>query len=100
MRIFAIAVGTGAWTTTAMAPLVHGQAQSGPAAPGPAKAVAATAIRDADHPCGTISEAIRLESGGIQATCSNGETYRVFMVQGKVIAMRCSAVAKLGVSRC
>jgi hypothetical protein len=100
MRVVAVAVGAGAFTITAMTPLAHGQAQIGPAPPGPAKAVAATAIRDADHPCGTVFDAIRLDSGGIRATCSNGETYRVFTVQGKVVAMRCSAVAKLGVSGC
>jgi hypothetical protein len=100
MRVIAVAVGAGALTIKAMTSLVHGQAQIGQAPPGPAEAVAATAIRDADRPCGAVFDAICLDSGRIRATCSSGETYRVFTVQGKVVAMRCSAVAKLGVSDC
>jgi hypothetical protein len=50
----------------------------GPAPTGNAIDVAAMVIRDADHSCGTVVRAIRLETGGIRATCSNGEAHRVF----------------------
>ena len=79
---------------------VHGQMNISPAPQGNPKAVATLAITDADHPCGTVRDAVRLNDGGIRAVCSNGEAYRVFTVQGKVVAMRCSAAAKLGVSGC
>lgn len=80
----------------------HAQTQMtvGPAPAGPPKSVAAAAIKDADHPCGIVSSATRLDSGGIRAVCSNGEAYRIFTVQGRVVAMRCSAAARIGVSGC
>lgn len=81
-------------------PFVHSQTKIGPAPAGSPKTVAAAAIRDADHPCGNVRDAIRLDTGGIRAVCSNGETYRIFTVDGKVVAMRCSAAARLGVSGC
>ena len=71
-----------------------------PAPAGPPKEVALAAIQDADHPCGTVVEAVRTQDGGIRAVCSNGELYRVFTVQGRTVAMRCSAARKLGVSGC
>ena len=72
----------------------------GPARKGAAEQVALAAIEDAGHPCGTIVRATRTESGGIRAVCSNGETYRVFTVNGRLVAMKCSAAAALGVSGC
>jgi hypothetical protein len=78
---------------------VHAQA-IGPAPKGPAEQVAMAAIKDAGHPCGTIVRATRSDSGSIRAVCSNGEAYRVFTVNGQLIAMKCSAAAKLGVSGC
>ena len=80
--------------------LVYGQMKIGPAPEGPPKQIAAAAIRAAEHPCGTVLDAIRLDTGGIRAVCSNGETYRIFTVQGNVVAMKCSAAARLGVSGC
>jgi hypothetical protein len=77
------------------------QAQAiGPAPKGPAEQVAMAAIKDAGHPCGTIVRAARTDSGGIRAVCSNGEAYRVFTVDGRLVSMKCSAAAKLGVSGC
>lgn len=70
------------------------------APPGDPRSVATRAIRDADHPCGTVVSAVRLSTGGIRAACSNGETYRVFAHQGRELAMKCSAAAQLGVSGC
>jgi hypothetical protein len=55
------------------------------------------AINDAGHPCGSVANAVRPPSGGIHAACSNGETYRIFTLQGKTVAMRCSAVRSLGI---
>jgi hypothetical protein len=78
---------------------VHAQT-IGPAPKGPAEQVAMAALTDAGHPCGTVVRATRTDSGGIRAVCSNGEAYRVFTVNGQLVAMKCSAAAKQGVSRC
>jgi hypothetical protein len=78
---------------------VHAQA-IGPAPKGPAEQVAMAAIKDTGHPCGTVVRAARTDNGGIRAVCSNGEAYRVFTVNGQLVAMKCSAAAKLGVSGC
>jgi hypothetical protein len=76
------------------------QIKTGPAPAGEPKTVAATAIQEADHPCGRVLDAYRLQDGSIKAVCSNRETYRVFVVQGMTVAMKCSAAAQLGVSGC
>jgi hypothetical protein len=65
--------------------------------------VAEDAIKDAEHPCGKVTTAVRHPTdGSIIATCSNRERYRVFTMQpiNEVVAMRCSAAEKLGVSGC
>jgi hypothetical protein len=85
---------------TFISSLAHAQMRVSAAPAGPAKAVALAAIQQADHPCGTVNDAVRTQDGGIRAVCSNGEVYRVFTVQGKTVAMKCSAVVKLGVSGC
>ena len=95
MRIAAVALFLG----FTLVSTVHAQT-IGPAPKGPAEQVAIAAIKDADHPCGTVVRAARTDSGGIRAVCSNGETYRVFTVDGRLVAMKCSAAAKLGVSGC
>jgi hypothetical protein len=64
------------------------------------RAIAASAISAAGHPCGTVTSAARTPSGGIRAVCSNGDTYRIVEVQGKTLAMRCSAVKAIGVEGC
>lgn len=79
---------------------VPGQTKIGPAPSGSPEKIAAAAIKDAEHPCGRVVRATRLDIGGIRAVCSNGEAYRVFTVDGQVVAMRCSAAARLGVSGC
>lgn len=73
-----------------------------PAPAGEAAAVAVSAIRSAEHPCGKVVSASRLRDGGIRALCSNGEAYRVMRVKGiaETVALKCSAVAKLAVSGC
>lgn len=76
----------------------HGQI--GPPPSGEPKAIADAAIKAADHPCGKVRDAVRLDTGGIRAVCSNGETYRVFVWQGQLVAMKCSAAVRLGVSGC
>lgn len=62
--------------------------------------VATRAIREADHPCPVVLAAQRLSDGSVRAACSNGEIYRVIMLRGDWLAMRCSAAERLGVSGC
>jgi hypothetical protein len=60
--------------------------------------IATMAIRDADHPCGTVTSAVRSPRGtGIWALCSNGERYGIIEIQGKTLAMRCSALKAMGI---
>ncbi len=61
--------------------------------------IATIAINGAEHPCGTVVSATR-SAGGIRALCSNGETYAIVEIQGKTLAMRCSAVRALGIEGC
>ncbi len=42
------------------------------------KSIATAAMKDSDHPCGAVLDAIRLSDGSIRAVCSNGEAYLVF----------------------
>ena len=49
-----------------------------PAPQGAPISIATAAIKDADHPCGAVLDAIRLSDGSIRAVCSNGEAYLVF----------------------
>ena len=48
-----------------------------PAPQGAPKSIATAAIKDTDHPCGAVLDAIRLSDGSIRAVCSNGEAYLV-----------------------
>ena len=68
-----------------------------PAPPGDAAKVATAAIREAGHPCPRVKAATRDRTGGIRATCTNGEVYLVSRIRGAagVFAMRCSAARKL-----
>jgi hypothetical protein len=100
MTVNRITVAMATALALAAASSVAGQTKIGPAPSGSPKQVAAAAIKDADHPCGSVVRATRLDTGGIRAVCSNGEAYRVFTVDRKVVAMRCSAAARLGVSGC
>jgi hypothetical protein len=70
----------------------------GPAPSGDAKAVAAKALREAEHPCPKVTSATRAQDGSIKAYCSNHEDYLIASLNGTTIAMRCSAARKLGVS--
>lgn len=73
-----------------------------PAPGGDPKSVALAAITMAGQPCESVSAADRVPSdGSISATCSAGERYRVFDLEGHgPIAMNCAAAEKLGVSGC
>ena len=52
--------------------------------------------RDFDaRDCPTVTLAERISDGTIAADCSNGERFRIFIFQGKTLAMRCSAVRDL-----
>jgi len=85
---------------TGMTLPVYGQGKVSGAPPGDPKVVASAAIKEADHPCGRVLNAIRLDTGGIRAVCSNGEAYRIFRIDGKVVAMKYSAAAKVAISGC
>jgi hypothetical protein len=69
-----------------------------PAPNGPEKLIAESILaRDFDREdCPRVVSAIRLGDGSIRAVCSSGEDFRVFMLNGKTIAMRCSAARQLG----
>ena len=68
---------------------------------GEARSVAAEAIRPhGTTACPRITAAERVPDGSIRATCSNGEAFRVFTAGERVVAMRCSAAAELGVGGC
>ena len=74
-----------------------------PAHEGNAVAVAQAVIRDnferSDCPSVTTAQRVGVD-GSIKAACSNGETFRVFRLNGKAVAMKCSAAARLGVAGC
>lgn len=63
-------------------------------------AMARAAIRDAGHPCGGLVSSALMSDGSVRATCTNGETYRVSLRGGTLVAMRCSAAARLGITGC
>jgi tetratricopeptide (TPR) repeat protein len=71
----------------------------GPAPDGDPKVVARSVISlDFDPPdCPSVARAARLEDGSIIAACSNGETFRIFALQDKQLALRCSAADHLGI---
>jgi hypothetical protein len=56
---------------------VEGPAEN-PALQGAPQSIATAAMKDSDHPCGAVLDAIRLSDGSIRAVCSNGEAYLVF----------------------
>lgn len=69
---------------------------------GDALAVAKTILRTSPQPCGRVRSAERQGDDSIRATCSNGEVYRLFVIEGmeEPTALRCTAAADLGVSGC
>ena len=70
----------------------------GPAPFGDAKVVAEAAIRYSEHPCPSVTRAVRNEvDGSVTAKCSNGERYNVFRMDAikEPIALKCSAWKKL-----
>jgi hypothetical protein len=74
----------------------------GGAPPGDAAKVALRIIlANFDPPdCPQIQSALRMGDGGIHAVCTNREIYRVFTVDGKAFALRCSAMRRLGLDAC
>ena len=50
--------------------------------------------------CPKVVESIRMRDGGLRAVCSNAEVFRVFVVNSKTIAMRCSVANAIGVEGC
>jgi hypothetical protein len=80
--------------------VAYAQVKISPAPRGDEKQIASAAIKNAEHPCGRVLDAIRLQDNSVRAMCSNGEAYRVFSLQGEVVAMKCSAAKRLGVGGC
>jgi HIRAN domain len=74
----------------------------GSAPKGKEKVVALKIIQENFEPltCSKIVAATRLEDGSIKAKCNTQEEFRIFSIQGKVVAMRCSALKKLGIQGC
>lgn len=72
----------------------------GPAPIGDTKVVALQAIHEAKHACPKIISAKRWSNGSITAICSNGEDYRIFTINGELLAMKCSAARAIGVNSC
>jgi hypothetical protein len=62
--------------------------------------LAARVIREAEHPCGTVTAAARLSDGSVRAVCSNSEIYRVMQLRGEWLALKCSAAQRLGIQGC
>jgi len=50
--------------------------------------------------CPRVTRAERLQGGSIRATCSNGETFRAFEIDGQPVALRCSVAARRGIEGC
>jgi hypothetical protein len=68
---------------------------------GDPRLVAAAAIQKAGHPCPRIVAASRLSDRSIAAICDNKEDYRVTTIEALgTVAMRCSAVRRMGIKGC
>ncbi len=76
------------------------QLQVDPAPAGEPTMVAQRIITYNEHPCPLVVSATRLGDGSIRARCNNGEVYRVAVMKGIEIAMRCSAAEKMGIKGC
>jgi hypothetical protein len=50
--------------------------------------------------CPRVTRAERLQDRSIRATCSNGETFRAFAIDGRPVALRCSAARQRGIEGC
>jgi hypothetical protein len=74
----------------------------GPAPDGEPTVVAQGIIRENFDPpdCPLVTRAFRLGDGSIKSFCNNGESYRIFSINAKNYAMRCSVVNKLGPAGC
>ena len=97
-------IGTGvAITVWAVITASPAYAQIGPAPEGEATVIAQKVIQ-AKHDssaCPLVVVAQRVGDGSIKALCNNRETFRVFYLREVgVVAMRCSAVATMGVEGC
>jgi hypothetical protein len=75
-----------------------GFAQMRPAPDGESAVIAQRIIMENFDPpdCPLVIQAVRLGDGSIKALCNNRETYRIFSVNSKNLAMRCSVANKLG----
>lgn len=72
-----------------------------PAPTGDPRSIAAAAIQKAGHPCPKVIAASRLADRSIAAMCGNGEDYRITTIEALgTVAMRCSAVRRMGIKGC
>jgi hypothetical protein len=72
----------------------------GPAPEGDPSKIAVKMIANAGHPCPILTSAIRLSDYSIQASCANGEVYRITAIDGVNFALRCSIAARTGITGC
>ncbi len=74
----------------------------GPAPSGDPPVVAQRVILDnfEKSDCPLVIKASRVGDGSIKAFCTNGESYRVFSLKGKSLALKCSVALKAGVAGC
>jgi hypothetical protein len=74
----------------------------GAAPAGDSAAIAQRTIHENFGPavCPRVTEARREANGSIHAVCGDGETFRVFEIGGRVVAMRCAAAARYGIEGC
>jgi hypothetical protein len=109
--VFLVRAGAGEVRTLAavlfalVAASVSAQTTVGPAPSGDPAKVARQEIQKAEHPCPRVVAATRVSGGGIAAKCSNGEDYLIASMSNPkhghiVVAMRCSAARKLGITGC
>ncbi|MBR0653025.1 hypothetical protein GXW78_25440 [Roseomonas terrae] len=50
--------------------------------------------------CPRLTRAERQQNGSIHAVCDNGESFRVFRIGDRIVAMRCAAAARYGIEGC
>jgi hypothetical protein len=77
-------------------------ATMGPAPKGEATEIAQKIIHDNFDvsDCPLVVGAKRFGDGSIKAVCNTGEDFRVFSINKKPVAMKCSALKAMGISGC
>lgn len=71
-----------------------------PAPSGDPVKIAADALSSAKSSCGTVARAKRFKDGVVEANCSSGARFLVFMMKGETMTKRCLPTKTLGVHGC